>query len=1345
MDNREAVPFLRRNRIVIDSKVEVKYPEKTWSVEQSYRDIYQNHLDAQVKLSVDGLLSDITHAVDGDTEAVLQNDGLRKVAYEYLATKGHVPKDVKTQMVDFLVKNVKGKVEREDEELARLVEEHRLFLPKVEVLSRDDADKETWVDKNSLDLDTLRELRILGFRISDEGGGYDANLKTIFYSSGKDSPDQVGKFGEGGKMSEILLQQKGFAIESRSAYSYDDIDGHHDMLWKGRPRVSKEGSMELHVTQVELSAPIPTGSITEVVFRNPDIDDSDLRQITDCIKSLGQPQIIFDEHRRAGDWFYYTSYDPSKPLLGVSREYDSIMVQGIRVEPVNTDSTLLFGYSTFDKNALNARDRNKYTPEFLEGVNEFWLHAPRHTIKMYFETMEHGKMNKKFSTYEVQLFKDLLTRYPSQDGSSPTEEELKMFRKDVLKEVLDRTKASPFTKFYFKYGDERYDFTFYLDHDVVVVDPNKWGLVFDEDFLEEELGTRFISRADLRKNLSKHNRWGDSDEISEDEKGKADAWLHKVIDKVDALVGRDDDDFGGRFFYAKFVNNGDVIRVVRDVDDELTDYNYSNSETLTINWGAVKNARDINLIERELMAYVLAHDGYMDTRFHFLQAQNKANELIQRNWDRVVDYQKAGIDHKVEPEEYMRMFEALWSQETEDSVMAFNTLRGLSESAVDPQRIEDGLFLLNEVENVDPRIVELLTANVYRTKEGFARYGMDEDKKYKIELFGFDDMQEISDVDGVKAYYFKGYAFIELQSFDYIKYKKDVIYRHENTLYRSSEKQVIEWELESKEYVKFGEGFCYTRVGDISFAANQIKEITEQLRVVDKNTSVMKQTALIDGHVDTSVPLKYGKGNWDKPVRFFEDVVQNHLNAGDVSINFLLEREGVQVWVKGEEILNDEIILGIKFEDNGKGYAPESLERMGRTEKDSPLDEGKYGEGTKMLMAAACRNQIGLVFDSYCLRDGEHIAWSATAETGTRKIIEKGGVSEVNMAGFNLQSTNSSQNASATTIIFKDLESDFYKSCIEVVDPRSGGGGLSKYVRTLPGGVEITSSVGPVKVLADEKGDIYENGILMSTVTTALGSLDVPDISANRERDTIKGARLVQYVDFLMSHTTDPDLVEKVLEKLIKGSTYNYIDIKDIFDKKEGLPINIGVWKKVAKESFGDVIIYNSVTTPQTTRFLNYHGYNTIVSVYGSDGADRLKKACLPSVDELVKRSKLVPALIPEETRHKVEQVVDILADEVLKIIDEGRLSEAVNKQFVEVLRDKKRLHETIEYSKLHPFILGEAKDGIQTVISEYLLHKTSELNMVLLHEWAHHLSRSGDLDPKFVACLLGIGLGVKK
>ncbi|QQG41212.1 MAG: hypothetical protein HYV90_03475 [Candidatus Woesebacteria bacterium] len=1347
MDIGEKPVFVKRERMLIDSKVEVKYPEKTWSVEQSYRDIYQNHLDAQFKLCVNSLLLDLSQVANADPDEILENKEMRKVAYEYLATKSMVGKDIQNQMIVFLMQGIGAKSE-EETNLRNIIEEHNLQTPDVEVLVRSDAGDTVWLKKDEISRDELQNSRIVGFRISDDGTGYDANLKAMFYSSGKDSPDQIGKFGEGGKMSEILLQQKGFRVESRSAYDFDDESGRHHILWKSRPRKSEEGSMELQVTKVELDKSIPTGSVTEVIFRDGEVKQDDVRNLTECIKSLGPIQILYDVHRANNLTFVYPYYEPSKPLLGVSKYYDGLMVQGIRVEPVNTKEKILLGYSTFDKDALIARDRNKYSDEFLHSVEDFWLNADPSTIRLFFDKLEQlrGKQDV-FRSFEVETFNKILRHY-SGDELNASEEKVQAFMKNVLQEVLRRSKVNDYQRIYFKSGSERYDFAFFLDHDVKVVDTAEWGIHFDRNFLESYLGDRYVSPNELRKKVSRKDISKDVGQLTEQEAKDAQDWYENVLNFVNSSAGSNEENnpFGGYYMSPKFVNDGPAFAVVSNRDDDLLEdlWEIHVDRTLQINWKAIKDSDNRKYLERELAVYIFAYKYSGFGEFHFYSAQNMANDLIRRNWQDAVDYKSIGIDYKVKTGEFIKIFEGLRSVEIAENVAAFNIVQKLTTSVVETVDVYDACELLNTFKRLDTRLLDILTKNIFRTKDGFARYTVNEQGEYVVNNFGFDEMEQVGDVDGMKAYKFGDYVFLEVPRFDYIKHKNEIVYRHENTLYRSSPSNIISWEVEVENEVKFGEGFCYFKVyKSTEDIRSQVANVTSQFVLVDKRSQVPKATKLKDGYVATSVSLEYGKGNWDKPIRFFEDIVQNHLNAGEVSIKYMLTRDGSTIWVEKEDMQVGEKILGVEFSDNGRGYAPESLERMGRTEKSSPLDEGKYGEGTKMLLAAACRNQIDLEFSSNCQRDGVQMTWRAHAEQGSRQIVENGKVAEVKMAGFALGTSDVVNTGSTTRIVFNDTTSEFYVECLKVLDPMGGDGGLSRYVRTLPGGVPISSSVGPVKVLADSKGDIYENGLLMSTEKMLLGSFDVPDVSATRERDTVKAESMKQYVDFVLSHTTDRALVAKILKGAVEGGLYGYLDTKNLFDGKKVTPINLGIWQTAALNSFSDVIIDDISLPDSASRYLRYNGYNKRIHVHGRDGKDLLMKECFPTVKGLIERSRTLPTEIPQNTREKVNEVVDILADEVLKIVDSGGLGDVKNQEFVAVLRDKQRLHSTIEYSKIHPFILGEAKgDDFRTVISEYLLHDTNDLNMVLLHEWAHHLTEHGDLDVKFIAGLLGIAWG---
>lgn len=1344
MDYKESGQFLKRDKIIIDSKIEVKYPEKTWSVEQSYRDIFQNHLDAQFKNCVDELLNDLSTQLKTDPQQTISDKTNRKIAYEYLATKGAVDDDIEKTIVEALIKNVKPVEEdQEFQNLRDIVSSHSLKLPKVEVLVRTE-DQDEWKVDTDISTQDLVGSQIVGFRISDEGVGYDANLKAILYSSQKESPDQIGKFGEGGKMSEILLQQKGFWIESRSSYSYTDQDGSHNIVWKSRPRKSKDNSMELHVTQVEVASPVTTGSVTEIRFSDDAVNWKDRETFVDCIRPSRRSQILYNSRDGLEKTFIYPHYDPTEPLVGISARYEGLMVQGIRVDPVNTDNKLLFGYSSFDKDALDARDRNKFSDKFIKSIEDFWLHASRPTLRAYLDKFDSKGIDVRFNFLESVVLNKYIQGRGYKEGSA-TSEIADILKGNLLNEILIKQKCAGAQKLYFRQEMDRGNLERHLDFGTKVVDTNRFGLFFPESFLEEFLGDRYVSPSDVRKTISEQYNFILADTLSETEGERAAVWFSEVQSKLEALTGEVDNEFGFsrfRFIHPNFVKHGDAIAMVTDGStDWMDDYRFDENKVLQINWDKVKNGG----FERELEVYLLAHSDFGE--FSLYKAQDTANKLIGENWESVVDYSNLGINYEVDKNEFIKLFEGLRAVETARSIICFETLQKLSTSVVDEIDIDTGLQILNEFDKADSRVKEILLGNVFRTKDGFTIYEKNGDE-FGVKNFGFDDMTEIAEVDGKKVYLYGDFIFIDLPQYEYAKHGDATVYKYEGTIFRSTPEKAIAWEVESEEYsLKFGEGYCYQKMKNKMIdPAEFSKKVLDKVTFVSKKNKSTSITVLGDGHIKTAVSLEYGKGNWDKPVRFFEDVVQNHLNAGEVKIKFLVNRNGQNIWISQDGFVTEDKIIGIEFVDNGPGYAPESLERMGRSDKDSPLDEGKYGEGTKMLMAAASRNQIDLEFSSFCIRDKQKINWRAKAEKSSYEIIQKGAKTNVSMSGFDLESYDfKGVVGSSTKIIFTDFDSDFYKSCVTVIDPRLEGGGLSRYVRTLPNGVGISSSVGPVKVLNNLNGDIFENGLLVATQKTLLGSLDVPDVTATRERDTLKETKLHEYVHFLMSHTSDEMLIKKALGVLVESGRYNYLDVQKLFEKSEEFPLNIGLWREVADNDFAGVIVDDTSMSSMYSQYLQYSGYHKRVYVHGKEGKDMLLKTVFPTVKDLIEKSKLVTVDIPLDVQQKTEKAIDLLSDNLLKIIDTGNLPEATNGEFVKLLRNKTQLHDSIKYSKLHPFILGEAKGKSDTLISEYLLHNTDDLNMVILHEWAHHLSDSDDLDIKFIACLLGIAEGVQQ
>ncbi len=60
---------------------------------------------------------------------------------------------------------------------------------------------------------------------------------------------------------------------------------------------------------------------------------------------------------------------------------------------------------------------------------------------------------------------------------------------------------------------------------------------------------------------------------------------------------------------------------------------------------------------------------------------------------------------------------------------------------------------------------------------------------------------------------------------------------------------------------------------------------------------------VVEGITATAISIEYGKDEWDKPVRVFQDIIQNHIDAsfgqGGVGLTYEVDREGIRMWVGG--------------------------------------------------------------------------------------------------------------------------------------------------------------------------------------------------------------------------------------------------------------------------------------------------------------------------------------------------------------------------------------------------------------------------------------------------------------
>lgn len=548
---------------------------------------------------------------------------------------------------------------------------------------------------------------------------------------------------------------------------------------------------------------------------------------------------------------------------------------------------------------------------------------------------------------------------------------------------------------------------------------------------------------------------------------------------------------------------------------------------------------------------------------------------------------------------------------------------------------------------------------------------------------------------------------------------------------------------------------------------------------------------IVEGVAATSIPIEYGKDEWDNPVRVFQDIVQNHVDAsaGKVKLSYEIQRGGDRIWIEENEMKAEDMIIGLKVKDDGEGYSPSEIATMGASSKRSPLFAGKYGEGQKMVAAAALRNGLELSYASGVMEDGGVKTWSAQAIKETREVVLDGKKVEKNLVAFDVKAEESRINPGSETAIrisagILPEQKGEWDKWVNIIDPRNkdkfGNSGMGRFVRQLReprGGREY--KIGSVTLLLDEPGAVYENGLRINPDAESKRDMsfgyDVPEIVTTRERNSFNPNRLKEYMKHSISQIMDPIIIREILEKMVK-------------DKGRTPDLNIGyivhtaqnpspVWAEIVKELWPDHFVYSSeriqkeidgpewppmskseqdrvAEAAEEARFIktnlvhldkkrildvsdkNYHGFARM----------------MPSAEDAIKRLKTQTLPISPDTREKLSSIVaesgkifgDILDNLKMRLTPdqlkrhplagayqvEERIKKWSNKKGIE--SDEHGVAVAPITSAFH----GKADKGV--VFNEHLLmgEIKRDLAHVSLHEMAHFVSREADYTEDFVTVL---------
>jgi hypothetical protein len=580
--------------------------------------------------------------------------------------------------------------------------------------------------------------------------------------------------------------------------------------------------------------------------------------------------------------------------------------------------------------------------------------------------------------------------------------------------------------------------------------------------------------------------------------------------------------------------------------------------------------------------------------------------------------------------------------------------------------------------------------------------------------------------------------------------------------------------------------------------ATYVQERLKEYSYFPTGSTEKRKDVVIEGVFSTAIPVEYGKDEWDNPVRIFQDIIQNHLDAASgaegVSLGYQVERDGKIVWVKEEEMGQADVIIGLMISDNGEGYAPSDIDTMGASSKKSPLFAGKYGEGQKMIAAAALRSGLDLEYQSFILEKGERTQWSAHAVSESRDVVLDGKEVEKKLVAFDVSVADPDSSIESRTILkmsssASPKEAEQWSQWVSIIDPRKkdnyGNSGLARFVRQLrEPKSEREYRLGNITILLDEPGAVYENGLRINSQAEAGRSFsfgyDVPEVVTTRERNSYNSERLHRYMHHIIAHIEDPQVIKEILDKVVAGKNRVNPDLK-IGDILRGPTTATSAWAKVAQKMWPGYLVYSSEKLrsdmdPTTDEygnpnyFLNdqdrkrqYELAEKARRIHANMAhIDRKKlldvsednyaafSSMLPTVEEFVSKLETVTVPMPAETKKILSKIVAESANMISQVLKKKQ--EGVNPKNFDYTTGKyneriqnwtdarsiEQSDEGVAVSPISSAFHGKAELDKGVIFNEALLFENNrrQLAAVSLHEMTHIITREGDYTEEFVGML---------
>ncbi len=1075
---------------------------------------------------------------------------------------------------------------------------------------------------------------IAGMKIVDHGSGYDSQLSALYLSSKTGKKHLRGKFGEGAKMSELHLLRHGAKMKMRSQYNVETEDGsEQNRLWQTKPQIV-DGRLVSRGVEVEKeSVGGETGSLVSIALGSA--DESFRREFTTNVdpRTDGLADNIAEFNSRG---FAYPLPVGGPSLSGINIEGSGNVqfVQGLRVELATESfgySQPWFSYDILDSSIIGGRDRNEIKQSIVEKINEFWKqNDDPELLRQLMHVVVYGKPGQSLASSGMELsFVEKTLESEPQD--STLQDSVQKTLDQALLEELSIEKGVPtlvVSRTFYDHKDWQEEIRFAKKRGYTIkiteASISSRGL---EKFAKRSAGEYCILTTrdiDNEINQGKEIKEVEKNEFVEGEREYAirkvfasavkslntllavnNAKMKPLAFTLEFDVQEDEDDYGSQ-------DDDDPLPLdsVGHYRSDREDYQApirGYGQNLLINPNRVSDPRvtDPRLLQRQIEIGLLSLfcDETEEGEQRFKETQRFLDSLVTKLIPPDSPLLRAipdSFSYAKDPQVLTRLLDGMTDTRA-TKLETEKTVYDMYRRALYPE------LTLHEAKEILSQCEALRAHEVVRTLVGrvFLEYQVltyFDDVKKSWEELRLSEGGHCATWNGKKVYrlpdgrYFVNAPMEEGAVLTEGEGKKREYIFNEGDNFLAIKQSEISFE----NYRTYGDSVKANRAGLVISMRKRDGGYGDQQERIDGVLSGHKyypagvanerSKTVSSGITSTAIPIEYGKDEWDNPVRVFQDIIQNHVDAsvgdGGVTLTYEVERDGERMWVNESEIKETDSITGIVALDNGDGYAPSEIATMGASSKKSPLFAGKYGEGQKMVAAASLRNGLELEYQSVVKNNDVVQNWSAKAVSEPKKVVLGGKNVEKKLVAFEVQPLPQSPSMGSRTILrlpqtASPQEREAWSAWVSIIDPRSkdksGNGGMSRYVRQLRSGGSREYAVGNVKLLLDEPGAVYENGLRINPDAEDKRGLpfgyDVPEIVTTRERNSYDPRRLDLYVKHLLAHIEDISVIEEVLKKIFSvGSANPQFDMGSFLSANSAAPL----WAEAAQKLWPDHLIYSS-------------------------------------------------------------------------------------------------------------------------------------------------------------------------